>query len=114
MPVKPGRRVKKGDLLARLDDAVYRNVLSAARDQIAHTRLTAPFDGMVARLDPDEARAMRNWQAHRRADTPANRLRGTPLRYAILLRSGPSPNHPWLGRSLLNHSSPTRRGRRSG
>ena len=98
LPVKPGRRVKKGDLLARLDDAVYRNVLAereaqfalvqirydqatklrqkelasqleldqsraelevarallaAARDKVTYTRLTAPFDGMVARVDPE-------------------------------------------------------------
>lgn len=98
LPVKPGLRVKKGDLLARLDDAVYRNVLAereaqfalaqirydqtqklhrkeiasqleldqsraelevarallaAARDKVAYTRLTAPFDGMVARVDPE-------------------------------------------------------------
>ncbi len=98
LPVKPGRRVKEGDLLARLDDAVYRNVLAereaqfalvqirydqaqklrkkelasqleldqsraelevarallnAARDKVTYTRLTAPFDGMVARVDPE-------------------------------------------------------------
>ena len=98
LPAKPGLRVREGDLLARLDDAVYRNVfaereaqfaltqirydqakklrekdlasqleldqsraelevaralLAAARDQVTYTRLTAPFDGWVARVDPE-------------------------------------------------------------
>lgn len=95
LPAEPGLRVRRGDLLARLDAAVYQNVLAereaqlalaevrydqartlrakdlasqleldqsraelevaralrnAARDQVAYTRLTAPFDGMIARV----------------------------------------------------------------
>jgi hypothetical protein len=36
----------------------------------------------------------------------------SPRRWAILLRLGTSPNHPWFGRSLLHRSSPSRRGQR--
>lgn len=95
LPAKPGLRVRRGDLLARLDAAVYENVLAereaqlalakvrydqartlrakdlasqieldqakaelevaralrnAAHDQVDYTQLTAPFDGMVARV----------------------------------------------------------------
>ena len=80
-------------------------------------------------------------RAHRRADTPACDLPGSPLRCApalrfpaplggqskpstvwpfaappqlTLLRLGTSPNHPWFGRSLLNRSSPTCMGGYSG
>lgn len=103
-PAKPGLRVKKGDELARLDDAVYRNTLDErearyglakiqydqavkllkqkltsqlkhdqavaemksaraaldqARDNLAYTRLLAPFDGMVARVSVDNHQAIK-------------------------------------------------------
>ena len=32
--------------------------------------------------------------------------KAAPLRYAILLRLGTTPSPPWLGGSLLDHSSP--------
>lgn len=96
LPAEPGLRVRRGDLLARLDPAVFDNALAereaqlalaevrhdqartlhakalasqieldqaraerdvalalrnAARDQVAYARLTAPFDGMVSRVD---------------------------------------------------------------
>ena len=98
LPAEPGQRVRRGDLLARLDPAVFDNALAereaqlalaqvrydqartlqakklasqieldearaeldvaralrnAARDQVAYTRLTAPFDGMVTRVDAE-------------------------------------------------------------
>lgn len=103
-PAKPGLRVKKGDELARLDDAVYRNTvderearyglakiqydqaskllkqkltsqlkqdqasaemksakaaLDQARDNLAYTRLLAPFDGVVARINVDNHQAIK-------------------------------------------------------
>ncbi|WP_421864530.1 efflux RND transporter periplasmic adaptor subunit [Motiliproteus sp.] len=96
LPVQPGQRVKKGELLAQLDEADYRNsfterqarfelaqiqfdqisklrsknlasklqhdqasaemksaraALSQARDNLDYTRLVAPFDGVVAKLE---------------------------------------------------------------
>ncbi|WP_165840014.1 efflux RND transporter periplasmic adaptor subunit [Motiliproteus coralliicola] len=96
LPVQPGQRVKKGELLAQLDEADYRNsfterqarfelaqiqfdqiaklrnknlasklqhdqasaelksaraALSQASDNLDYTRLIAPFDGVVAKLE---------------------------------------------------------------
>jgi len=98
LPVLSGQILKKGELIARLDDAVYRNTLAdrqatyqltktdldrqktlyaqkhvakskldsaqskfeaaqaalqQAKDDLAYTRLTAPYDGMIARVDID-------------------------------------------------------------
>jgi RND family efflux transporter MFP subunit len=103
-PARPGLRVKKGDELARLDDAVYRNTvderearyglakiqfdqsskllkqklssqlkhdqsvaemksaraaLDQARDNLSYTRLLAPFDGVVARINVDNYQAIK-------------------------------------------------------
>lgn len=103
LPAQPGLRVKKGDLLAQLDDADYRNTynerkaryelakiqhnqasklikqklssqlqfdqavaelrsaeaaLEQARDNLQYTRLVAPFDGMIARVDVENFQAI--------------------------------------------------------
>lgn len=98
LPVRAGQLMKKGDLIARVDDATYRNTLSdrkakyqlakteydrqkilfkqkhiaksrldqarsnfetaeaafkLAKDDLSYTRLTAPYDGLVSRIDID-------------------------------------------------------------
>jgi RND family efflux transporter MFP subunit len=103
LPAQPGVLVKKGELLARLDDAVYRSTfeerqarfelariqydqagkllkqklssqlqydqakaelksakasLDQAADNLAYTRLLAPFDGVVARVDVENHQAV--------------------------------------------------------
>ena len=103
LPAQAGLRVKKGDLLARLDNAEYRNTveerqarfdlaktefeqaskllqkkltsqlqydqtqaelksaraaLELARDNLRYTRLLAPFDGIVARVDVENFQAI--------------------------------------------------------
>ena len=103
LPAQAGLRVKQGDLLARLDEAEYRNTfeerqarfdlakiqhdqaskllqkklssqlkydqaaaelksaraaLEQARDNLQYTRLVAPFDGIVARVDVENYQAI--------------------------------------------------------
>ncbi len=98
LPVRSGHEIKQGDLIARLDDALYRNTLTdrkatfelakteldrqqtlyeqkhvakstldvarsafqaakaalkQAQDDVAYTRLTAPYDGVISRIDVD-------------------------------------------------------------
>ncbi len=98
LPIRAGQLLKEGDLIARLDDATYRNNLSdrkakyqlaktefdrqkvlfsqkhvaksrldearsnfeaadaaykLAKDDLSYTRLTAPYDGLVSRIDID-------------------------------------------------------------
>ena len=98
LPIRAGQLLKEGDLIARLDDATYRNTLSdrkakyqlakteydrqkvlfnqkhvaksrldearsnfeaaeaaykLAKDDLSYTRLTAPYEGLVSRIDID-------------------------------------------------------------
>ncbi|WP_135079187.1 efflux RND transporter periplasmic adaptor subunit [Terasakiella sp. SH-1] len=98
LPVRAGQLIKKGDLIARIDDASYRNTLAdrhakyklakmeferqkvlfsqkhvaksrldearstfeaadaaykLAKDDVSYTKLTAPYDGMISRIDID-------------------------------------------------------------
>lgn len=98
LPIRAGKLIKEGDLIARIDDATYRNNLSdrkakyqlaktelsrqktlfeqkhvaksrldeaysnfeaaqaayqLAKDDLSYTQLTAPYDGLVSRIDID-------------------------------------------------------------
>lgn len=55
MPVEEGNLVKKGDLLCRLDDAVYRAMVTSAEANVAKLR------AMIAQADADLDKAKRDY-----------------------------------------------------
>jgi hypothetical protein len=54
----------------------------------------------------DAARIESHFRVGRRAHRATADRTDPPRRCGNLLRLGTSPNHPWLGRSLLHRSSP--------